>query len=242
MYTQCNISCCIEQSCQIRFIACAQDLKMLTYTANCTRWKSQSAWLYTSNYAGKTLSRTLLSMLSHALLISLGGTPQASLTVCSRVTAQDPLNNTASKCAPMYAPGWSIQRLNELPVPDTRGQVVGGGLWWLQSWHLSISLSEPYFELGHLEEISQCLTVMVLTIEAWHSAGKVDNWIKRRADLWLRFSGGLYCSLLSGCGCKCTHLWLMVMMAMVMIMMIMVLVMVIIVSEALRQVSWLHQC
>jgi hypothetical protein len=179
----------------MHFIACSQDLKMLKYTPNCTRWKSQSAWLYTSNYAHKTLSSILPSIILHALQIPLNGTPPVCLTVCSRITAQDPLKYTASKCAPkyslliqatsdftclhapMYAPGCLMQRLNELPVPHTRGQVVRDGSWQPQSWRLSKLLSKPSFQLGHLEEISRYLMVMVLKIEAWNSAGKVDNWI-----------------------------------------------------------------
>jgi hypothetical protein len=65
--------------------------------------------------------------------------------------------------------------------------------------------------------------VMVLTIVALDSAGKVDNSNLGRADL--RFGLGL-----------------MEMMAMAMVMaMVMVLVIVIIVPEVLRQVGWLRQ-
>jgi len=69
----------------------------------------------------------------------------------------------------------------------------------------------------------------------------VDNWILGRADLRLRFSGAIYCSLPTDCGRMCAHSGLMVMMAMVMKAVMMVSVMVIIVPEALRQVGWLHQ-
>jgi hypothetical protein len=41
---------------------------------------------------------------------------------------------------------------------------------------------------------------MVLTIAAFDSAGMVDNWILGRADLRLRFSSGIYCSLHADCG------------------------------------------
>ena len=83
---------------------------------------------------------------------------------------------------------------------------------------------------------------MVLTIAALDSVGMVDNWILGRADLRLRFSSGIYCSLPTDCGRMCAHSGLMVMMAMAMAMaMAMVLVMVIIVPEALRQVGRLRQ-
>jgi hypothetical protein len=39
--------------------------------------------------------------------------------------------------------------------------------------------------------ISRCLILMVLTIVALDSAGKVDNWILGREDLLLRFSSGI---------------------------------------------------
>jgi len=72
-----------------------------------------------------------------------------------------------------------------------------------------------------------------------------------RADLRLRFSSGIYCSLPTDCGHMGAHLGLMVMMVMMamvmmaMVMMVMAMMMVsvmaIIVLEAIRQVGWLHQ-
>jgi hypothetical protein len=82
---------------------------------------------------------------------------------------------------------------------------------------------------------------MVLIIAAFDCAGMVDNWILGRADLRLRFSSGIYCSLPTDCGRMCAHSGLMVMMVTVMMSVMMVSVMEIIVPEALRQVGWLHQ-
>ena len=65
-----------------------------------------------------------------------------------------------------------------------KGQQVGGGWRQPKSSHQLISNSVPYFKLGHHNEISRCLTHMVLTINSsLSSAGKVDNWVLGRADL-----------------------------------------------------------
>jgi hypothetical protein len=87
---------------------------------------------------------------------------------------------------------------------------------------------------------------MVLTIAVLDFTRKVHNWTLGRADLQLRLSSGIYCSLPTDCGCMITHSGLMlimpmVMTAMVMMAMMMVWVMVIIIQEALRQVGWLCQ-
>ena len=48
-------------------------------------------------------------------------------------------------------------------------------------------------------------SVMVLTIAALDSAGKVDNWILGRADLRLGFSSRICCPLPIDCGRMCAH-------------------------------------
>ena len=114
---------------------------------------------------------------------------------------------------------------------------------WLcpKSWRWLISWSEHHCQHSPRDKISRCLTVIVFTIEAWVSAGQVDNWMVGRADIRLRLSSGIYYSLPTDWGGMCVHSGLIVMMAMVMMAMMMVLVMVITVAEVPRQVSRLRQ-
>jgi hypothetical protein len=103
-----------------------------------------------------------------------------------------------------------------------RGRWVAGGGWRVADgggqyrdvglYHsLNLIFNAPterksYLKRAHRNEISRCLTIMVLTIAALDSAGMVDNWILGTADLQLRFSSGI-CSLLpTDCGCMCAHL------------------------------------
>jgi hypothetical protein len=73
---------------------------------------------------------------------------------------------------------------------------------------------------------------MVLIIAACDSRRKVDIWMLGRADLRLRFSSGICCSLPTDCGHMGAHLALMVIMvimAMVMLAMVMMVMLMVII-------------
>ena len=85
-----------------------------------------------------------------------------------------------------------------------RWRLSGGGQ--PTSWCLSISESASYLVHAHRDEISWCLTTMVLTIAALDSVGMGGNWMLGSVDLWIRFSSGICCLLPMDCGRMCAHL------------------------------------
>jgi len=117
-------SCCIQQNCQMHFIArsqvSAQDaLKhtpehALKYTPNCTRWHSQPAWLYapthTPEYAPKYTSNctrwltpslldyTLPSKLSRCSQVHSEYTPKYTSVYVLKYTPEPPLKD-APNCS-----------------------------------------------------------------------------------------------------------------------------------------------
>jgi hypothetical protein len=128
---------------------------------------SQDAFNYTLGDASRMLPFALDGIFPAYLSNSHKYAPKMLLSTLPNILPSTFVTTRTSRLyASIYVPGYLIQRLAELQVPDT-GRWVAGDRWqWLISLHQSISFSEHYFWCSHQDETLQCLKVMLLSIAA----------------------------------------------------------------------------